>query len=264
MSGRYLTDLADVCRGAGWPVIEVDGWPDRARGSGGYASGKPDHVMAHHTASGASSDGWPDVNYMTYSHQDAPLCNLYLARAGTIYVCAGGATNTNGTGDCPHLSPDSMNSSAVGIEAGNDGVGEPWPDPQQDAYVALCRVLCDAYGIAVDRVHGHAEWAPTRKIDPAGNSRYAVGGATWDLAAFRHDIGAGTTPTPPDPDPHPPEDDVKPLLVNAKGGSWVVPPLLDGPPRLIVDQESYTSLVASGGYVLAAFTDAQFDLLPGA
>jgi len=153
MGSRYLTDLADVYRRSGWPVIEVDGWQNRARGSGGYDSGRPNHVMTHHTASGASSDGWPDVNYMTFNHTDAPLCNLYLDRQGNIYVCAGGATNTNGSGHdtCGITNDDSMNSSAIGIEAGNNGVGEQWPDAQQDAYVALCKALCDGYGIGVGR-----------------------------------------------------------------------------------------------------------------
>jgi hypothetical protein len=220
MGSRYLTDLADVCRSSGYPVIEVDDWQHRARGSGGFDGGKPDHVMTHHTASGPSSDGWPDVNYMTYSHGDAPLCNLYLARAGTIYVCAGGATNTNGSGDCAHLSPDTMNSSAIGIEAGNDGVGEQWPDVQQSAYVTLCRALCDHYGIGLDRVHGHAEWAPTRKIDMAGNSRYASGGATWNFDQFRNDIGAGGGggPTPP---PGGDNDVEKYLVRDVDGWPWV-------------------------------------------
>ena len=199
MGDRYLVDLAEVCRRTGYPVIEVEGWQHRARGSGGYSDGKPDHVMTHHTASGPSMDGWGDVNYMTFSHGDAPLCNIYLSRVPEIFVCAAGATNTNGSGDCSHISPDTMNSSAIGIEAGNDGVGEQWPTRQQDAYVTLCRVLCDAYGIANDRVHGHAEWAPSRKIDMAGNSRYASGGSTWNFDVFRHDIAGaiGPGPTPP-------------------------------------------------------------------
>ena len=62
MGTRYLTDLADVCRRTGYPVIEVDGWQSRARGSGGYDSSRPNHIMVHHTASGPSSDGWDDVN----------------------------------------------------------------------------------------------------------------------------------------------------------------------------------------------------------
>jgi hypothetical protein len=212
MGSRYLTDLADVCRRTGRNVLELDGWQKRARGSGGYDSGRPNHVIVHHTASGASQDGWPDANYCTYNAGDAPLCNLYLSRAGDIYVCAGGATNTNGSGQdpCGVTPDDSMNSSAIGIEAGNNGTGEPWPQVQQDAYVALCSVLCDAYGIGVGQVHAHFEWAPSRKIDPAGESNYATGSSSWDMNAFRANCGG--TPTPPGPTPQPPPS------------GWVCPP----------------------------------------
>ena len=224
MGDRWLLELADVCRQSGYPVVEVEGWQHRARSSGGYGDGKPDHVMCHHTASGPASDGWPDVDYMTFNHTDAPLCNLYLSRDGTIYVCAGGATNTNGSGDCPHLSPDTMNTSAIGIEAGNDGVGEHWPEVQQSAYVTLCRVLCDAYRIPLDHCHGHAEWAPSRKIDMAGNSRYANGGATWNFDAFRADIAGSPTPAPGEPVPAPPEEEdmSRYLVAHPTTGEWFV------------------------------------------
>ena len=101
MGDKYLTDLADVCRSAGLDVIEMEGWQHRARGSGGYSSGKPDHVMVHHTASGPSSDGWPDAEYCTHSDDDAPLCNLYLNRAGTVWVCAAGGRTRTGPGRTP-------------------------------------------------------------------------------------------------------------------------------------------------------------------
>ena len=190
MGDRYLADLADVCRWAGLDVIEVDGWHHRARGSGGYDSGRPNHVMVHHTASGAGSDGWPDVNYCTFSDEDAPLCNLYLNRGGSVWVCAGGATNTNGSGQdpCNTTADDSMNSSAIGIEAGNNGSGELWPRAQLDALLTLTRALCDHYGIPTSRVHSHQEWAPGRKVDPAGPDRYASGGGTWNMDAFRSDL----------------------------------------------------------------------------
>jgi hypothetical protein len=201
MGDRYLTDLAAVCRGTGLAVVEVDGWQSRARGSGGYNPGCPDHVMIHHTASPPSADGWDDVNYCTFGDEDAPLCNLYLDRAGTVYVCAAGATNTNGSGQdpCGVCPDDSMNSHAVGIEAGNDGTGERWPDTQLDAFLTVCSALCAHYAIPVSRVHGHAEWAPSRKVDPAGPARYATGAATWDLDAFRADLTAGP-PLLPDTD----------------------------------------------------------------
>ena len=201
MGSRYLTDLADVVRGAGLTCHEESGWQTRARGSGGYNSGLPNHVMIHHTASGASSDGQPDVSYIAYGSGDAPLSNLYLSRSGECWVIAAGATNTNGSGadPCGTIANDSMNSSAIGIEAGNNGTGEPWPQAQQEAYTRLVRALCDHYAIPTGRVHSHAEWAPSRKIDPAGPSRWA-GSGTWNEDAFRGDVATGWpggSPTPP-------------------------------------------------------------------
>lgn len=229
MGARYLTELADVCRAAGLSLTEVDGWETRARGSGGYATGCPTHIMIHHTASPSSADGWPDVNYCTFNDDDAPLCNIYLGRSGQVWVCAAGATNTNGSGrdPCGVTPDDSMNSHAIGIEAGNDGRGEPWPDAQLDAYVRLAAALADHYGLGAGRIHAHAEWAPDRKVDPAGPPRYAVGAATWNMADFRSDCdGVAPTPFPPPPlDPE--EDDMPRYLVQHPGpgdnkGKWML------------------------------------------
>lgn len=211
MGARYLLDLADVCRRTGHPVIEVDGWENNARGSGGYDSGYPNHIIVHHTASNASSDGWQDVNYMAYGHPDSPVGNLYLSRDGTVYVMAAGAANTNGTGQdpCGLVPDDSMNSRSLAIEAANNGVGEPWPAVQQDCYRKLCKVLMEAYFINIGQLHAHFEWAPSRKIDPAGQSDYATGSGMWDMDKFRADVLNGTTP-PPAPDPE--EDDMGALI----------------------------------------------------
>jgi hypothetical protein len=198
MGSRYLTDLASVCRGAGLLVQEEPGWQTRARGSGGYNSGLPNHVMVHHTASGKSSDGQPDVNYMCYGSDNRPVANLYLSRSGKVWVMAAGATNTNGSGrdPCGTIANDSMNSSAIGIEAGNDGVGEPWPSSQQTAYTQLVNALCGHYGIANHRIHAHFEWAPDRKVDPAGPSQWSKpsgGGSNnmWRMDEFRADVPGG-------------------------------------------------------------------------
>ena len=203
MGDRYLTNLADVIRAVGIDVLEVGGWQHIARGSGGYTSGLPNHVMVHHTASGPGSDGWSDVEYMTFAADAAPLANLYLSRSGTVWVCAGGATNTNGSGHdpCGTVADDSMNAAAIGIEAANNGVGERWPDVQLDVYEELVAALCSAYGIPVGRVHAHFEYAPGRKIDPAGPDRYATGGASWDMDRFRTALTAPIPPDPPDPPP---------------------------------------------------------------
>src|SRR5690606_35627836 len=56
-----------------------------------------------------------------------------------------------------------------GIEAGNDGVGEPWPTRQYNAYVALCGELARAFDLPVSRIMGHKQIAQSRKIDPTFN-----------------------------------------------------------------------------------------------
>lgn len=218
--GKVLTDLADVCRRTGYSVIEVEGWQDRSRGGAGGAStdgyelDAPNHVIVHHTASGPASDGWPDVNYMVYGHQDAPCGNLYISRDGSIYVMAGMASNTNGSGEdpCGMVADDNMNAKSIAIEAGNDGIGEIWPIPQQESYVQLVAELCSAYGIGNAQVHSHFEWAPGRKIDPAGQSDYASDADMWDMNEFRADVDAQMGERP-QPEPEPEGDDMSLLYV---------------------------------------------------
>jgi len=229
MGSRYLTDLADVVRSAGLTVIEVgsspsqtgDAWKRRGRSSGGYDGAYPNHVMVHHTASGRSADGWGDANYCTFSSENRPVCNIYLARDGRVWVCAGGATNTNGSGTCPHCgASDSMNSRAIGIEAGNDGVGEAWPTAQQDAYVVLVGALCANYGIGNSAIVSHFEYAPDRKVDPAGPSRWSKpsgggGGNKWRMDEFRAAVaGSGGAPIPP-PTPTPTQEDDVAVAITA-------------------------------------------------
>jgi len=210
MGGHYITGVADVLRAGGLTVVEVDGWQTRARGSGGYDPGRPTHIMAHHTASGPGSDGWPDVSYIIDGSPDAPLANLYLDRGGLWWILAGGATNTNGKGRDTWgggVPDDSMNTYAIGIEAANDGVGEPWPEAQTDGYLAGVAALCAAYLIPVDHVRAHAEWAPDRKVDPAGPPRWATGPHTWNMPHFRDDVDHANQPAPTPTPPTPPQED---------------------------------------------------------
>ena len=135
--GRMLVDLADVLRGAGVAVEEVDGWPFRARSGAGFPQSGPAAIIVHHTASGPGMDGLGDVRFMTLDCDVKPMANLYLDRGGRWWVCAAGATNTNGKGGpLGPLPQNSANSRVIGIEAGNNGLGEPWPDVMQESYVA--------------------------------------------------------------------------------------------------------------------------------
>lgn len=223
--GRMLTDLADVLRSAGVPVEEVDGWPFRARSGAGYASSGPVAIIVHHTASGPGNDGVRDVQRLTYECDVKPMSNLYLDRGGRWWVCAAGATNTNGKGGpLGPLPKDSANSRVIGIEAGNNGIGEPWPDVMQDSYVAGVAALAGAYGIAPAHVFAHHEWAPSRKIDPAGPSRFGAVNTnqSWEMGRFRAAVAAhrGTTVPPvPSDEPVPPSPAGTTYVVQP-GDSW--------------------------------------------
>ena len=223
MGSRYLDSLATVCRSAGLVVHEVDGWERRARGSGGYDNGRPTHLMAHHTASNPGSDPDGDVAYITSGSENAPLANLYLSRSGEVWVIAGGATNTNGSGSAPWpggCPDDQMNTHAIGIEAANNGVGEPWPQAQQTAYVALCAALCAAYDISPDLVRAHLRVGPRpqdrpgRPVDVRQRLELVADGP---VPRRRRRLAATRTT---DPDPASTEDDdMAPFLIrNSNNG----------------------------------------------
>jgi hypothetical protein len=198
--GKYwLTSLPDVLHNAGLSVSTYNGWEARARSTGGY-----DGVFAvqvHHTASSSSPDG--DMSYMWEGSPDRPVGAIYLARDGHLTVGAAGATNTSGKGgprQTAHgtIPLDSANKFVISIEAANNGVGEQWPEAQVDAYVRAVAALNAAYGLSVGDAHAHFEWTD-RKIDPAGNSRYATGGNKWNMDAFRGDVFLASQPAPTPP-----------------------------------------------------------------
>lgn len=166
-----LTWLADVLRDAGLTVIEDHGWQQRGKDLGAV-----DGIVWHHTATKASTSDSAVTRLLRVGRRDlvGPLAQLGLDRQGRFHVVAAGRANHNGYG--------TWGNSSIGIEAYNDGIGEPWPDAQVDAYVRGTRALLDRLGLPVNRVKGHKETDPRRKIDPAGldmdemRRRVATGG----------------------------------------------------------------------------------------
>jgi hypothetical protein len=152
----------------GLKVVEKDGWRDRGRPYNFY----PRAVICHHTASGAQAGNFASESIVTTGRSDlpGPLCQFLLGRDGTVKIIAAGYANHAGYGG-PHagISANQGNTYAVGIEAENNGVGEPWSKEQLNAYYRLCAALLVWLEKKdVNLVFGHKEWAPGRKIDPAG------------------------------------------------------------------------------------------------
>jgi hypothetical protein len=169
-----LVWLADVLRAEGLHVYEVPGWKTRQTRPG-FA---PVGVVWHHTATGTN---WSNQNVrqlLTAGRSDlsGPLSQLGLERDGTFVVIAAGRCNHNGFGQ--------WGNDSVGIEAYNDGKGEPWPAVQVDAYVRGTAAICRRSGWDQTRVLGHKETDPDRKVDPAG----------LDMDAMRRRVAAALRP----------------------------------------------------------------------
>lgn len=164
----YWTDLADVVRTSGLPVVEAEGW--RTRGHGAFARPRPDVLVAHHTGTPARARGdYPSLRIVTEGRSDlpGPLSQLGLGRSGTVYVIAAGIAWH--AGKSAHCGFVDLNRCSLGIEAEHSGSG-PWPDAMLDAYPRLVAALCEGYGLDPSRYVSHRDCAlpAGRKPDPAG------------------------------------------------------------------------------------------------
>lgn len=168
-----LTWLADVLRAAGLKVIELDGWKDR-----GSASYSANGVVCHHTATGphVPDDAVDALLVKGRPDLKGPLAQCGIRRDGTWVVVASGRANHNGYGQ--------WGNDSFGVEAYNDGIGEPWPARQLESYVRGVRAVCKHLGLDPQtHVKGHKETDPGRKIDPLfdmNEFRTAVAGAEED------------------------------------------------------------------------------------
>jgi hypothetical protein len=172
-----LTWMPGVLRAAGLNVVEIGGWQNRGHGNMSDIRG----VLLHHTA-GSASGNYPSQNVVVNGRTGlpGPLCNLGLARDGTWIVVAAGLAYHAGTGYVSWCGRDNGNNHLIGVEAESTGRGD-WTPAQLDSYPRGVAALLRYLGLGRDRALAHKEWAPSRKIDPAG----------WpgDMARFRTDVG---------------------------------------------------------------------------
>jgi len=196
MTNHYLTDLADVLRDAGLKVVEVPGWKTRGRP---HSTGSFDPVgnLWHHTG---AKDVNPnsiedDRDYAEWlaeigrSDLPAPLCQLSVARDGTIFVCAAGRGNHAGAAKAtgPVRAGDG-NALYIGWECHNSG-SEGWSKAQYDAMVRAAAATSRHYGWTAEHNRAHKETSSTGKWDPG----------QLDMTDFREDVRTAMTPKPAGP-----------------------------------------------------------------
>ena len=158
--------LPSVLRAAGLDVETTPGWELRGK-DGPLAPMSPQVVVCHHTAVRAATPDSAVANLLIKGRPDlpGPLAHLGLTRSGRYVVIASGVANHAGLGGWAGFTG---NRRAIGIEAYNSGLGEPWPTAQLDAYDRGSAAILKHLSLPAARLCGHKEWAPNRKIDPQG------------------------------------------------------------------------------------------------
>jgi hypothetical protein len=223
-----LTDLGQAFDAAGLSWVGVGASPYDPTGAADWTTRgrpastgdfRPAGVLCHHTASPAGTSAQTDLNVILAGNAEAPgpIGQCYVGRDAVLYVVAAGRGNHGGRGIRPGVDStcSDMNLHLLGIEVGNDGMGEPWPDPVISTYARTVAALIDWYGWPLEAVYLHATTGPpsggcNSKIDPAGpwhrQPNLPGGGAgTWDLDVWRAFVaeqlpGPGPTPRPPQGD----------------------------------------------------------------
>ena len=168
----YHTGVVEALRDHSLELGFCPGW--ETRGSPVFW---PQGAVAHHDAVAARWTTPPGLLIAGRPDLAGPLCNTALAATGKVWLVAAGRANHAGTGGWRGLVG---NSTVWGTEAQNAGTGQTWPDEQIDSYARLHTALGDYFGFDAAMVCRHAEWAPSRKIDPWGPW---ADGHRWELDA---------------------------------------------------------------------------------
>lgn len=232
----------------GYDVTFEPGW--EARSTGSLPALDPQGLVCHHTATNRYAAGdYPSLRLVRDGRSDlsGPLAQFGLGRSGRIYVIAAGKANHAGGGGWNGLAG---NYTVWGIEAENDGIGEPWPAEQVDAYLALATALARFTGFGAEMVCRHAEWSDGGKIDTA---TAPMNDGDWIRAQVAARLAGQPTPTPPDPEE---EDMASPYtLFNWGGAVWA---WSGGDPLPLNSWPQVEPYLAQGAVTIGDLTDDQF------
>ncbi len=122
---------------------------------------RPDMVILHYTAM-ASAEAARDWLCTPEAQVSA---HYVLARDGTLWHLVDEADRAWHAGAGGWGAVCDVNSRSVGIEIANDGAA-PFAAPQMDALERLLAGVLQRWAIPPERVLGHSDTAPGRKIDP--------------------------------------------------------------------------------------------------
>lgn len=160
-----VTDSAKVLRKVGLEVIEFDRPIGRGRSMAGVYA-----IIDHDTVTGQN---WSDVSVANLLKNGrpgvpGPLSQYGMDRRGRLWFIADGKSNHNGYG----TNPPGVTNNSIGLEVfcagGLAGKEEPYNAIQRRNAAIFDAALTEFYRLPVERVLGHKESDPRRKVDPWG------------------------------------------------------------------------------------------------
>ena len=221
------TFLPEALRLWGVEVREMNGWRERGQGDFTDIQG----VMVHHTGAANTT---PEIIAFGHSALRGLLSQIHLSPKGVATICGAGIAYHAGEADPGRGGPAGQgyvtrpsatgpksyttgNARYVGIEAQHSGnPKDAWPEAQMEAYVRCCAAICWFLGYGTDRVIGHKEYAPSRKVDPTFQMEGFRRRVQWLLdnppAAVRGEAPRPSVPAPSTPNPPAPNDKEKNML----------------------------------------------------
>lgn len=144
--------------------------PNFGERRGGFT---PEILLLHYTgmAGGAEAEAW-------LANPVSEVSSHYVVREnGVIVQMVPEAARAWHAGAGSWAGRDDINSRSIGIEIVNGGHdhGLPaFPDAQIDAVIALCGDIAARWSIAPQRILGHSDTAPGRKVDPGERFPWAA------------------------------------------------------------------------------------------
>lgn len=125
---------------------------------------KPNYVVIHHTAQDSIQQ-----TLRTFTVPHAQVSSHYvIGRDGEVYQMLSDYVRGWHAGAGKWGSVTDMNSVSLGIELDNNG-NEPFPEAQIHSLINVLDTLKKKYNIPTANFIGHADIAPTRKVDPSAH-----------------------------------------------------------------------------------------------
>jgi N-acetylmuramoyl-L-alanine amidase len=147
-----------------YPLIDSFATSSEWVGTTNFNLRKPNFVIIHHTAQNSC-----EQTLQTFTLKRTALSAHYvICKDGTIHHLLNDYLRAwhAGIGSWGNLTD--VNSSSIGIELDNNGF-EVFPETQISSLLNLLGALKNQYNIPSSNFIGHADIAPTRKVDPNVN-----------------------------------------------------------------------------------------------